>query len=450
MSKITIVGAGLVGTLEAIFLAKRGFEVDIYEKRSDPRTKGYVGGRSINLALSDRGWKALERAGIKESIQQIAIPMYGRTIHSEKGDITYQPYGKNDQAIYSVSRGELNIQLIKEASKYKNIQFFFDHHLENIEFEKNELYFTDKKTHHLTSVVAERVISAEGAYSEIRNKMEKRMLFNYSQEYISHGYKEVKMPANGDGAHKMEKNTLHIWPRKDFMLIALPNLDGTFTCTLFLSHEGENAFSKLDTWPKYKTFFKQEFPDAFALIPELEKEYEENPVSSLIIIKCAPWNIDDKVLLIGDAAHAIVPFFGQGMNCGFEDCIVLDNLLDKEKDPLAIEWKKIFHQFSKERKPDADAICELALQNFIEMRDLVGEPKFILRKKIEAKLSEKFPKKWSPLYSMVTFSSTHYSEALKIGLKQDQIMKEVMKTENLENKWLEDNFYDEIDRKYLN
>jgi kynurenine 3-monooxygenase len=430
MEKVTVVGAGLVGSLFSILMAKKGYQVDVYERRPDMRKEVISAGRSINLALSDRGWKALEIAGITEDIKKVAIPMYGRMIHSIKGDLNFQPYGKENQAIYSVSRGGLNATLMGLAEAQPNVKMHFNKRCLDLDLKSNEITF-EGQDGKIEKVEGGRVIGADGAYSAIRGKLQFTDRFNYSQEYLEHGYKELTIPANEDGSFKIEKNALHIWPRGEFMLIALPNFDGSFTCTLFFPFEGEKSFSTLKTDEDILKFFNETFPDAVPLMPTLVEDFKNNPTSSLVMIKCSPWNFEEKVLLIGDASHAIVPFYGQGMNSGFEDCTVLWGMFDKYNN----DWSKILPEFSKIRKPDTDAIRDLALQNFIEMRDLVADPKFVLQKKIEANFHKKYPEKWLPLYSMVTFSHIPYSEALKEGKKQEAIMQKVLQMEGIEEKW---------------
>lgn len=430
--KIAIVGAGLVGSLEAILLAKRGVEVHVFERRPDLRKASLIGGRSINLALSVRGWKAITLAGIKQKIEDIAIPMHSRMMHDVSGNLTPQAYGKSGQAIYSVSRGELNRQLLLEAEKYENVHFYFNHRCLDINLDTAEIYFENQDTSEQVHYQFDRIIGADGAFSAIRNKMQKTDRFNYSQFYLEHGYKELSIPANSAGKHQLEPNYLHIWPRGNYMLIALANLDGSFTCTLFFPFEGKNSFNALTTPADVNRFFEQEFADAKKLMPNLTNEFFENPTSSLVTVRCNPWNYGTKVLLIGDASHAIVPFYGQGMNSGFEDCFVLEQFLNQYDQ----NWDVVVPEFAKHRKPDGDAISELALQNFIEMRDKVANSKFLLQKKIERKIFDKYPNKWVPLYSMVTFNDEfRYSEAWNIGQKQEKIMQQIMATENIENIW---------------
>ena len=429
MEKIAVIGAGLVGSLGAIYLAKRGFDVSIYERRPDMRKTTLSAGRSINLALSDRGWKALDGVGVSEEIREIAIPMYGRMMHGLDGQLTFQAYGKENQAIYSVSRGELNAKLMSCAEE-NGVKIEFNKRCLDIDLETNRMEFQDEILGETLLVSADRVLATDGAFSAVRSKYQLQDRFNYSQYYIKHGYKELVIPANLDGTHKLDKHALHIWPRGEFMLIALANLDGSFTCTLFFPFEGENSFESLKTEQQVLKFFNEVFPDAVPLMPTLVEDYFSNPTSSLITVKCEPWNYKDKSLLLGDAAHAIVPFFGQGMNSGFEDCTVLNEIMNQESD-----WDVIFNRFSSERKKDGDAIADLALQNFLEMRDLVGNKDYLLRKKIEKKIYEKYPNLWIPQYSQVTFSHIPYSVALSQGKVQEKIMDEIMNINNIHEIW---------------
>jgi kynurenine 3-monooxygenase len=427
---VAIVGAGLVGSLLGVYMAKRGYKVSIFERRPDIRKMKIVQGRSINLALSERGWKGLQSAGLDENIRAIALPMKGRMMHNRKGELTFQQYGKDGQAIYSVSRGVLNQTLVNCADERENVELHFGHKCHDINLEKNEIEF-ELEDGSVKKASFDRIIGSDGAYSALRNRMMKLDRFNYSQDYLTHGYKELEIPANEDGTHKMDKECLHIWPREEFMMIALPNLDGSFTCTLFMAFDGKEAFNNIKSKDDVKQFFERNFPDAIPLMPTYQDDFMENPTSSLIMVKCAPWNYGSKALLIGDAAHAIVPFYGQGMNCGFEDCRILDELLDEHQD----NWDKVMPAFSNLRKPAADAILELALRNYIEMRDKTADPEFLLQKKIEARFSAKHPQLWMPLYSQVSFSNIPYNEALANGDKQESIMKEVMALENIDQIW---------------
>jgi kynurenine 3-monooxygenase len=448
--EITIVGAGLVGSLLSIYLAKRGHKVSIYERRADMRKETMSAGRSINLALSDRGLLALEKVGLAHDIKSICIPMHGRYIHNADGTHAYQPYGKEGQYINSVSRATLNIKLMDLAEQH-GVDIFFNQKCTAVDWKKNEVTFEDSSTpdsrlttsasptHHspFSTHPFELLFASDGAFSAARLQHQvQHTKFDYHQYYIDCGYKELTIPPNASGDFALEVNALHIWPRKDYMMIALPNLDKTFTCTLFFPFEGELSFSKLDTKEKAAAFFEATFPDAVPLMPDYVNEFFHNPTSSLVTVKCFPWVREDKFALIGDAAHAIVPFFGQGMNCGFEDCRVLDELIDKH---AADDWDSILNEYQLLRKPDGDAIADLAVNNFIEMREKVADPKFLLQKKIEAKLHSKHPEKWIPAYSQVTFSPhIRYSEALQRGQMQEAIMQQIMQLPNIEKIWESD------------
>lgn len=421
---IGILGAGLVGSLLSIFLAKRGYLVTIFERRPDMRKAGAIGGRSINLALSHRGLKALDRVGLKDKIQESCIPMPGRMIHDLEGNLDFQPYGKEGQYINSVSRGGLNWLLMDQAEAH-GVEIRFDHKCKDVDFDSATATFENGQ-----SVSSDFLFGGDGAFSALRGAMQKTDRFNFSQEYISAGYKELTMPATADGDFAIDPDALHIWPRGEYMLIALPNLDKSFTCTLFFPFGGEISFDSIKTEADVEAFFNDKFKDAVPLLPNLKQEFFENPTSSLITVRCSPW-VKGNTALIGDAAHAIVPFYGQGMNSGFEDCYVFDQLLEKHgeiNDALLKEYQDL-------RIPDGNAIADLALYNFIEMRDKVADNKFVLQKKIEKKLNTLYPDKWVPLYSMVTFSDYRYSESIARGDRQQAIMDEVLSKPGIEEDW---------------
>lgn len=441
MKKISIVGAGLVGSLQAILMAKKGYSVQVLENRPDLRKAKFIGGRSINLALSDRGWKALDMAGVSDKIRQFALPMYKRCMHDTAGNLTYQPYGLNNEAIYSVSRGLLNQTLMIEAENYDNIEYLFNLKCKDVDLRDNTLVMqnADKK---IETFKFDKLFACDGAFSAIRGRMQRTTGFNYQQSYLGHGYKELEIPANADGTHKIEKDCLHIWPRGEYMMIALPNIDGSFTCTLFMTIEGEVSFNALDSDEKIMQFFQDKFADTIPLIPELLKDFNENPVGSLMTVKCDPWQINDDILLLGDAAHAIVPFYGQGMNAGFQDCSVFQEMYEERNG----NWDGLMRDFSDIHYKNGHAIADLALYNYIEMRDKTADPDFLLRKKIEAKFSRMYPDKWLPLYSQVTFSQTPYAEAVKNGDRQRAIMDEVMKMENIHNNWDDSLVIDKINQ----
>ncbi len=441
----TIIGAGLVGSLLAIYLSKRGYNVTVYERRPDMRKNKIGAGRSINLALSDRGWKGLDGVGISDEVRKIGIAMKGREIHNLDGKISFQPYGTTHQANYSVSRGGLNCLLMDLAEK-NGAKIYFDERCTHVDLKTASATFENSNTKKISTVSSDRIFGTDGAFSASRLSIQLGTdRFSYSQTYLDHGYKELTIVPTKDGKFAMNSDTLHIWPRGQFMLIALPNLDKTFTCTLFFPFEGERSFATIDTEEKVKKFFNEMFADAVALMPTLVEDYFRNPAASLATIRCFPWSFDDKLLLLGDAAHGIVPFFGQGMNCGFEDCVVLDKLMNKYSD----DWEKIFSEFEMLRKPDGDAIAELAIENYIEMRDKVADPKFLLQKKIENRFSEKYPNKWTPLYAMVTYrTDMRYSEALQKGKEQEDIMKKIMAMPNIESKW-DSEEVEKLIQKYL-
>lgn len=426
--KIAIVGSGLVGSLLAIYLRKEGHTVHIYDRSPDIRQIEFSG-RSINLAMSNRGWKALDGVGVGGAVREIALPMDKRAIHLVD-KLNYQQYGQEGEAIYSISRGILNRKMIDLAEE-AGAEFFFEQKIWDITLKDATLHVGETERGVWDELKYDLVFGADGAFSRIRHRMQRQSMFNYSQEFLNMGYKELNIPANSDGTHKLDKKSFHIWPRGDYMLIALPNLDGSFTCTLFMPFEGENSFDLLKDKKDVAAFFEKNFPDSIDVIPKLTEDFFKNPTSTLVTMKCFPWTFEDKVALIGDACHAIVPFYGQGMNAGFEDITILYQIIEKYGD----DWKTIFSEYQMQRKPDADAIAELSYRNFMEMSTKIADEKFLLQKKIEKWFSEKHPNKWIPLYSRVTFSDKPYSEALAIGDKQDAIMQEVLKIKDIESIW---------------
>ena len=427
--KIAVVGSGLVGTLLAIYLKKLGHTVHVFDRSPDIRTVEFSG-RSINLVMSHRGWKTLEDIGLEDEILKIGIPVDKRAIHLKDGQLNYQYYGKEGEAIFSLSRGVLNRRMIDLAEE-KGVEFFFNHKIWDVNLADATLHIGETERGEWTDLHYDKVFGADGAFSRIRHRMQRQSMFDYSQEFMKLGYKELHIPANPDGTHKIDKNSLHIWPRGNFMLMALSNLDGSFTCTLFMPFEGENSFEHLKDEASLVQFFAEFFPDTKEVIPDLVKDFFKNPTSYLAIMKCYPWAYEDKVALIGDSAHAIVPFYGHGMNAGFEDITVLNEMIMKYGD----DWKMVFSEYQKSRKPNADAIAELSRRNFVEMSTKTADAKFLLQKKIEKWFSDKHPDKWMPLYSRVTFSLHPYSEALALGDFQNKIMEEVMQLPNIEEQW---------------
>jgi kynurenine 3-monooxygenase len=419
--KITLIGAGLNGPLLATLLAQRGFAVEIYERRPDMRRVRMSAGRSINLALSTRGIHALQQAGLWERMRSIVIPMKGRMMHSIAGELTFQPYGKNEaEVINSISRAELNIALINSAEE-RGATIRFSRRCTGYDLKTGAIRIRDEETGEETTREAGVVIGCDGSASSIRTEMLKLNRFNFSQHYLDYGYKELTIPAGPKGEHLLETHALHIWPRGNHMLIALPNIDGTFACILFLPFDGEDSFAALTTAAQVEQFFKSRFPDAVPLMPQLAENYFANPTGAMVTIKCSPWHVAGRVLLLGDAVHAIVPFFGQGINCGFEDCTCLLELLDRH----GADWPLLFAEFEKARKTNTDAIADMAIENFTEMRDRVADSRFLFRKKVELALEAKYPKLFVPKYAMVTFHRIPYSVALARGEVQDRMLAEL-------------------------
>ncbi|MBK8847868.1 MAG: FAD-dependent monooxygenase [Bacteroidetes bacterium] len=428
--EVTLLGAGLVGSLMAVYLCKQGYKVTLHERRPDMRKTDISAGRSINLALSDRGWQGLQGAGLDQFIRDNAIPMHGRQVHAPDGTQNFQRYGKEGQAIYSISRRDINC-LLMDAAERNGAIIRFDETITKVDLETNTIVINNNQTKKTEEKTCNFIMGSDGAYSPSRLPMQFTEKFNYSQQYLEHGYKELCIEAGYEGNFVIEKNALHIWPRGGYMLIALPNPDGSFTCTLFFPHKGDTSFEALQTEEDVLKFFNQQFPDAVPLMPNLTKDFFQNPTGALMTVRCAPWTFRNRMLLIGDAAHAIVPFYGQGMNCGFEDCFTLNELITKHDH----NWEHICKEYEQKRKPAGDGIAELALNNFIEMRDLVNDEQFLLRKKIEGAFFAKHPDKWMPLYSMVSFSHIPYNEALAVSKKQDVIMNELLQIPDVKNKF---------------
>jgi kynurenine 3-monooxygenase len=404
---VNIIGAGLAGSLLAILLAKRGFRVTVYERRSDPRVSSANGGRSINLALAARGIRGLQVAGALERVMPLAIPMRGRMVHEHDGSAALQVYGvRPEEVIYSVSRAELNRVLIDAAAELPNVEFRFQQLCLGLAHEKSVLEFRDEATGRIYHAPAQPSFATDGGGSAVRDSLLTREVASVREEPLEHDYKELTIPAR-DGKHVMDPNALHIWPRGGFMLIALPNRDGTFTATLFLARTGPDSFELLRSAGDVDAFFAREFPSARALIPDLTREFLEHPQSSLGTVYTRGWHLNGDVLLLGDAAHAIVPFHGQGMNCAFEDCAELMRLMDEHHG-----WPGLFEAFEHERRPNTDAIAQMALENYVEMRETVLDPEY-RRKKQAAEDLEKRDPNFIPRYSKVMFHpEISYSAAL--------------------------------------
>ena len=417
-AKFVLIGSGLAGGLLAAYLGRRGYEVNLYERRSDPHEGNLVGGRSINLAISTRGIHALEQLGIADEALRHAIPMRGRMIHDKSGTLHFAPYDVDPRkCINSIGRALLNTTVIEAAQRYPNVRVHFNRKCTDVDLAEAVCHL-ETETGKLT-VHGDAVIGVDGAFSAVRASMQRKIVnFQYDESYLAHGYKELTIPPAPDGSWQMEKNALHIWPRKSFMMIALPNPDGSFTCTLFWEFEGPRAFATTKTDDDVRRFFGEEFPDAVPLMPTLLEDFKNNPTGSLVTIRCAPWYYRDRVCLLGDAAHAVVPFYGQGMNAAFEDCIVLDECLDK----FADNRERAFAEYFDRRKENADALADLAIGNFIEMRDKTASRTFRAKKKLDHLLEAALPGVYLPLYAMVTFTRIPYAQAARRARLQDRIL----------------------------
>lgn len=423
-TKFVLIGSGLAGGLLATYLGRRGYDVDLYERRSDPREGNLVGGRSINLALSTRGIHALEQIGIANELLRHAIPMRGRMIHEKSGDLHFAPYDVDpNKHINSIGRAALNSTVIEAAQRYPNVRVHFNHRCIGVDLDSGTAQFA--ASNHAaeraatTAARGDGVIGVDGAFSAVRQSMQAKIdNFQYDESYLAHGYKELTIPPGPNGSWQMEKNALHIWPRKSFMMIALPNPDGSFTCTLFWEFEGPRSFTTTTTNDDVRRFFEDEFPDAVPLMPSLLEDFKQNPTGSLVTVRCAPWFYRDKVCLVGDAAHAVVPFYGQGMNAAFEDCVVLDECLAK----FPQDRQGAFAEYFSQRKQNADALADLALQNFVEMRDKTASKTFRAKKKLDHFLEAALPGIYLPLYTMVTFTRIPYAHAARRAKLQDRLV----------------------------
>ena len=418
MAKFVLIGSGLAGGLLAAYLGRRGYEVDLYERRADPREGNIVGGRSINLAISTRGIYALEQIGIAAEALRHAIPMRGRMIHDKSGELHFSPYDVDPKkCINSIGRAALNSTVIEAAQRYSNVRVHFNHKCTDVDIESAVAHF--ETANGPVTAQGDAVIGVDGAFSAVRKSMQNEIAtFQYDESYLAHGYKELTIPPGPDGSSPMEKNALHIWPRKSFMMIALPNPDGSFTCTLFWEFEGPRSFATTKTDDDVRRFFEEEFPDAVPLMPDLLDDFRNNPTGSLVTVRCAPWSYRDKVCLVGDAAHAVVPFYGQGMNAAFEDCVVLDQCLEE----FAENRDRAFAEYFRRRKENTDALANLAIRNFIEMRDKTASKTFRAKKKLDHALEAALPGKYLPLYTMVTFTRMPYAKAAKRAQIQDALV----------------------------
>jgi len=418
VARFVLIGSGLAGGLLAAYLGRRGHDVDLYERRADPREGNLVGGRSINLAISTRGIHALEQIGIADEALKHAIPMRGRMIHNRTGALHFSPYDVDPKnCINSIGRGALNTTVIEAAQRYPNVRVRFNHKCTDVDLESAVAHL--ETVNGPVTAQGDAIIGVDGAFSAVRKSMQIKINnFHYDESYLAHGYKEVTIPPGPDGSWRMEKNALHIWPRKSFMMIALPNPDGSFTCTLFWEFEGPRSFAAAKTDDDVRRFFNEEFQDAVPLMPTLLEDFRNNPTGSLVTVRCAPWFYRDKVCLVGDAAHAVVPFYGQGMNAAFEDCVVLDESLETFSD----NPERAFADYFCRRKQNADALADLAIGNFVEMRDKTASKTFRAKKKLDHALEAALPGIYLPLYTMVTFTRIPYARAAKRAHVQDRIV----------------------------
>lgn len=427
-NNITLIGAGLVGSLCAVFLAKRGFNVDVYERRPDMRKAEISAGRSINLALANRGIYPLKQVGLMQQVEKMLTPMKGRMVHDLEGNQSLQPYGqREEEVIYSVSRGDLNMLCMNAAEEEGNVSIHFNQRCTNVDFETNQITLLDELSGKEYQKQFQRIVGTDGSASAVRKAIHSvQSSHNYS-EPLGHSYKELSIPADQDGQFQIEPHALHIWPRGGYMLIALPNMDRSFTVTLFMPNKGEISFNSIDDKQKLMAFFNAHFPDTVPLMPELAKDYFENPTGNLATVRCSPWHYQDKALLIGDAAHAVVPFHGQGMNCGFEDVSEFDAQIEK----FGSDWQKIFSETDRLRQPNGNAIADMAIENYITMRDSVRDDKFLLRSSLAFELEKRFPEYFCPRYSMVMFHRLPYAEAQSRGVIQEEILQEL--TQSISN-----------------
>src|SRR5438552_7372571 len=429
-AKFILIGSGLAGGLLGAYLGRRGYDVDLYERRADPREGNIVGGRSINLAVATRGIHALEQLGIADEVLRHAIPMRGRMIHDKSGNLHFAPYDVDpNKHINSIGRASLNTAVIEAAHRYPNVRVHFSHRCTDVDLDSATAELVDSSVEagvspadpvrQVIEVSADAIIGVDGAFSAVRQSMQKKLeQFDYDESYLAHGYKELTIPPGPDGSWQMEKEALHIWPRTSFMMIALPNPDGAFTCTLFWEFEGPRSFATTKTDDDIRRFFDEEFPDAVSVMPGLLGDFRNNPTGSLVTIRCAPWFYRGNICLVGDAAHAVVPFYGQGMNAAFEDCVVLDECLEEFRE----NRERAFAEYFRRRKENADALADLAVGNFIEMRDKTASKTFRAKKKLDHTLQAALPGMYLPLYTMVAFTNMPYAKAAKRAQIQDVLV----------------------------
>lgn len=425
---IVLIGAGLVGSVWACLLG-RHHDVHVYESRPDPRVVPPHPGRSVHLVISARGWRALDAIGLRNAVESIAVPLMGRRIHTEDGRLAFTPYGPDNQTIYAVNRAMLNELLVTHAAKQPRVRIHFDRRCEAVDPDTGAIRFHCRDSGDTIDVVADRIFAADGAFSKVRSSLLRLDRFDYSQAFLSYGHKELSIPA--DRAAALERDKMHVWPRRNLMLTAFPNIDGSFGATLLLPFEGSLSFAGLRTPDELTAFFDRVFPDATTLIPNLAEEFFSRPTASIVTIQCSPWTYRGRIALIGDAAHAMVPFLGQGMSAGLEDCMVLADILERYGD----DWDGAFREYERLRKPQCDAVTELARQHFYELAERVGDPAHRLRREMEIKIHKFFPDRFMPLYAMIAFTHIPYAEAQAIAAAQDAVVREVMALPDIESRW---------------
>jgi kynurenine 3-monooxygenase len=421
METILVIGGGLVGSLLSTYLARQGYEIHLFDRFPDFRKAKAPSGRSINLTICERGFTSLDRVGAGDLVRAISIPCYGRVVHATDGSVEWQPYGNRREAIHSVSRNNLNRALLTLALEQPSLTCHFEQKCLEVDLDQPAVAFKDLRSGELSHWRGDRLFGADGAHSAVRLRMQRSQRFNLRQEYLDQGYKELNVPPAAAGGWALEGNAIHIWPRGHYMLIGFPNLDRSFTLSLHMPYEGEPSFASIRTPDDVQRLFERSFPDALPLLPNLVADFFGRPEASMVTIRCSPWTYRHKVLLIGDAAHAIVPSYGQGANSGFEDCSVLADCIAES----AGNWGQAFHRYESLRKPSAEAIADLALEHFHELRDLVGDPEFLLRKRIERRINELLPDRYSPLYSLISFTNVPYVEALQRDREQRTLIDRV-------------------------
>jgi kynurenine 3-monooxygenase len=429
MQEIIIVGAGLVGSLFSVYLARSGYKVLLYDRNPKPGQLRSASDRSINLTLCERGFQALRQVGQEETVRAICVPVFGRMMHNSDG-VSYQPYGNNQEAIYSVSRDRLNQVLLEAAQECPNVEFYFNEECVALDLSTGVLRFRNRLLGTESTRRAERIFAADGAFSALRYFAQRRTCFDYSQIYSTQAYKEMTMPASASGDWPLEVHAIHIWPRKDYMLIAFPNTDHTFTCSLHLPWQGDISYNSIRSEIDIAQLFAKSFPDAMPLMPNLDHEFIAHRPNAMVTVRCNPWVFDDKLILIGDAAHAIYPSYGQGANAGFEDCRILIECLKRHDH----EWCAALREYQALRKPNTDAIADLSERHFIELRDLVGDRQFLLRKEIERLINKLYPDRFRDLYSMVTFTTMSYVDALRFYEKQRFLVDRILEIDDCGHK----------------